>query len=146
LELENRAYFARLVGDRGDAYFAEFEERHRSLVDANEAGEALMCVVRDADGRLVGRMNLKDLRPEGAEIGYRVAEAAGGRGYATEALRQLLGMARDRGVLSVDAVALDSSAASVRVLRANGFVEVATEEVELNGTTRAARRYRRTLR
>ena len=145
MERENREYFRDLIGDRGDEWFATFDERHRALVSANEAGEALMCVVRDQDGRLVGRMNLNDVVLEGGEVGYRIAEWAGGRGHATEALGQLLELARARGVRSVEAVALGSNAASQRVLSANGFVEVAREEAQLNGVTVPAVRFRRGL-
>jgi [ribosomal protein S5]-alanine N-acetyltransferase len=145
MERENRAYFRELIGDRGDDWFATFEERHLDLVEANEAGEALMCVVRDEEGRLVGRMNLQDVVPEGGEVGYRIAEWAGGRGHATEALRQLLELADDRGVRSVEAVALVSNPASQRVLTANGFVEVAGEKVVRDGVTLPAIRFRRIL-
>ena len=145
MERENRAYFRELIGDRGDDWFADFEQRHLALVEANEAGEALMCVVRDEEGRLVGRMNLKDVVPEGGEIGYRIAASAGGRGHATEALRQLLDLARARGVRSVEAVALTSNPASQRVLSANGFGEVGREQVILNGVTMPAIRSRRIL-
>jgi [ribosomal protein S5]-alanine N-acetyltransferase len=145
MERENRAYFRDRIGDRGDEWFTTFEECHLALVEANEAGEALMCVVRDEEGRVVGRMNLNDVVRDGGEVGYRIAELAGGRGHATEGLRQLLELARARGVRSVEAVALASNLASQKVLSANGFEEVADDEVVLNEVTLPATRFRRVL-
>ncbi|WP_328621765.1 GNAT family N-acetyltransferase [Streptomyces sp. NBC_00354] len=37
-ERDNRAYFARTVPDRGDAYFTEFADRHRALLAEHAAG------------------------------------------------------------------------------------------------------------
>jgi ribosomal-protein-alanine N-acetyltransferase len=81
-ELANRDYFARAVGDRGDEYFASFPDRLRSLVEENDAGTVMMFVVRDAGGRVVGRVNVVDILDGSADLGYRIAEDAGGRGYA----------------------------------------------------------------
>src|SRR6202020_644125 len=37
-ERDNRAYFAKSISDRGDAFFEQFSVRHRHLVAEQEAG------------------------------------------------------------------------------------------------------------
>src|SRR5690349_9851718 len=89
-ELENREYFARVIPDRGDAYFAEFPQRHAELLAYQEAGTDHFHVLVD-DGRIVGRVNLVKIVDGTAELGYRIAESAAGRGLATWAVREVLG-------------------------------------------------------
>lgn len=43
------------------------------------------------DGEVVGRVNLVDLIDGAAELGYRIAERAAGRGLATSAVRRSVG-------------------------------------------------------
>ena len=75
-ELTNRAFFAGVVGDRGEAYFQHFDDRLADLVAERAAGTTLPFVLLDDAGRIVGRVNISDLdSPEGTEIGFRVAEA-----------------------------------------------------------------------
>ncbi len=134
-ELANRAFFARSVGDRGDDYFAEFPARQRALIAENEAGTSMFHLVRDSAGRLVGRVNLVDIRDGSAEIGYRIADGANGRGYAGEAVRLALAAAAARGVRRVTAMVTVSNLASRRVLERNDFQLSARDEpawVEVN--------------
>lgn len=79
-ERENRAYFARTVPDRGDAYFTPegFAARHRALLAEQHAGVCRFHVVLAERGDVVGRVNLVDLADGGAELGYRVGERAAG--------------------------------------------------------------------
>ena len=37
-ERANRAYFARSISDRGDAYFTEFAARHKAFLAEQDAG------------------------------------------------------------------------------------------------------------
>jgi ribosomal-protein-alanine N-acetyltransferase len=127
-EVRNREFFARAVGDRGDDYFAEFAKRHRALVEENAAGTTAMFLVRDRDGRLVGRVNLFDIADGSADLGYRIAEDAGGRRYAREAVRLVLAAAAERGVRRVTAMTTADNLASQRVLEVSGFVRVADGE------------------
>ncbi|HEX5569039.1 MAG TPA: GNAT family N-acetyltransferase, partial [Streptomyces sp.] len=92
-ERENREYFARSVPDRGDAYFTEFDARHAALLAEQGTGLCHFHVVIDERGNLVGRVNLVDVAEGGAELGYRIAERAAGRGVATAAVRAVCGLA-----------------------------------------------------
>ncbi|MFF9842928.1 GNAT family N-acetyltransferase [Streptomyces sp. NPDC013740] len=123
-ERENRAYFLASVPDRGDAYFAEFDERHRELMDAQEAGEIHFHVLVAKDGEIVGRLNLNDVdQADGsAELGYRLAEKATGRGLATRGVRALCRLAREEyGLRRLTAVTTLDNAASRAVLARVGF-------------------------
>ena len=60
-ELTNRAFFAGVVGDRGEAYFQHFDDRLADLVAERAAGTTLPFVLLDDAGRIVGRVNISDL-------------------------------------------------------------------------------------
>ncbi|MFH8368092.1 GNAT family N-acetyltransferase [Streptomyces sp. NPDC018031] len=121
-ERENRAYFALSVPDRGDDYFARFDERHRDLLAEQEAGVCLFHVLVGAAGEVLGRVNLVDVADGAAELGYRIAERAAGRGLATRAVRELCARAAGSYGLTVlrAATTLDN-AASRAVLARSGF-------------------------
>ena len=130
-ELENRAYFARSVTDRGDEYFETFAKRLRALLDEQDAGVSLFFVLVDSDGSIVGRLNLYDLDDGTAEVGYRVAEQVAGRGVATQALFDLcLRAARDHGLRTLTAGTSTANVASQRVLEKAGFVSTGTHIVD----------------
>jgi [ribosomal protein S5]-alanine N-acetyltransferase len=131
-ELENRAYFAAAVPDRGDAYFAEFDERHRELLTWQADGTDLYHVRVQADGAIVGRVNLFEVADGSADLGYRIAERATGRGLATAAVRQVCALAvAGYGLTELRAAARAENVGSRTVLVRTGFVPVG--EVELNG-------------
>ncbi|MFI6855836.1 GNAT family N-acetyltransferase [Streptomyces sp. NPDC050416] len=141
-ERENRAYFARTVTDRGDAYFTAegFAERHRALLAEQDAGVCRFHVVLDEEGNLVGRVNLVDLTDGCAELGYRVGERAAGRGVATAAVAQVCRLAAtDYGLTSLAAVTTLDNRASMTVLARNGFT--CTGDTTVAG--RPGRRYLR---
>ncbi|GAA2069741.1 GNAT family N-acetyltransferase [Streptomyces albiaxialis] len=122
-ERANRAYFAATVFDRGDAYFAEFAERFDALLAEQEAGICAFHVLVDDDGAVLGRFNLIDIEDRAAELGYRVAQDATGRGVATAAVRELCRTAADRyGLHTLRAATAHENAASRRVLVKAGFV------------------------
>ncbi|GAB3359688.1 GNAT family N-acetyltransferase [Micromonospora halotolerans] len=132
-EQVNRAYFARFVADRGDDYFAEFDDRLAGLLAEQDAGECHFHVLVDGeDGTVLGRFNLVDVADGGAELGYRMAERASGRGLAQEGVRRVCALARDEyGLRRLVASAALANPASLAVLRRTGFVPV--EEVLLHG-------------
>lgn len=122
-EVANRAYFAASVGDRGDDYFAEFDARFRALLAEQDAGVCIFHVLVDDDGAVLGRFNLFDLDNGTAELGYRVAEHAAGRGLATATVQALCHLAATRfGLRTLRAGAAHTNEASRRVLLKAGFV------------------------
>lgn len=139
-EQENREYFARSVPDRGDAFFAEFASRHLARLAEQDAGECHFHVVLDEHGDLIGRVNLVDVDEDGAELGYRIAERATGRGVATTAVAEACRLAATTYRLSAlrARTTLDNPA-SMTVLARNGFTPVG--DITLSG--RPGVRYRR---
>jgi [ribosomal protein S5]-alanine N-acetyltransferase len=123
-ELENRAYFAASVSDRGDEFFDQFTERHNELLAEQEAGTAVFHVLVGEDGTVLGRFNLYDLKDGTAELGYRVAERVAGRGVATATVRELCGLVATRyGLRKLRAATTRDNVASQRVLIKAGFVQ-----------------------
>jgi ribosomal-protein-alanine N-acetyltransferase len=142
-ERENRAYFARSVPDRGDAYFtaAGFAERHQALLDEQHARACHFHVVLDEEGNLIGRVNLVDVTDGCAELGYRIGERAAGQGVATAAVAEVCRMAAAvYGLTSLTAVTTLDNPASRTVLERNAFTAV--EDITLDD--RPGIRYRRT--
>ncbi|MDT0450773.1 GNAT family N-acetyltransferase [Streptomyces hesseae] len=153
-ERENRAYFARSIPDRGDAYFAGFASIHEARLAEQETGGIHFHVVLDGSdsssgsgsGLLIGRANLVDVEWDvergTAEVGYRIGERAAGRGVATAAVAALCGLAATTyGLSSLTARTTLDNPASRTVLERNGFVFV--EEVAVGG--RPGVRYERRL-
>jgi ribosomal-protein-alanine N-acetyltransferase len=141
-ERANRAYFARSISDRGDAYFAEFAARHKALLAEQDAGVIHFHIVRDEEGELIGRINLVDVADGSAELGYRVGESAAGRGIATAAVGEMCRLAGTTyGLVSLTARATLDNPASRTVLERNGFTT--TEPVTVGG--RPGIGYRRAL-
>jgi ribosomal-protein-alanine N-acetyltransferase len=126
-ELENRAYFAKSVSDRGDEFFETFAEHHRARLDEQEAGICVFSALVDRDASVVGRFNLYDLENGAARVGYRVAERVAGRGVATEALSELCRKAADdHGLWTLTADTSTANLASQRVLEKAGFASSGT--------------------
>ena len=123
-ERENRDFFVRSIPDRGDAYFANFDERHRELLALQDEGVDHFHVLVEPDGTIVGRVNLVRVSPDGsAELGYRIAERATGRGLATQAVREVVGLAKSYGLSALKAETTLDNLASRAVLTRVGFTE-----------------------
>jgi len=78
-------------------------------------------IFRRSDGRLLGGTGLDFETPTRAETGYVLAVDAWGRGYATEALGAMIGLARKLGVRELTAGCHPDHHASIRVLEKRGF-------------------------
>jgi ribosomal-protein-alanine N-acetyltransferase len=129
-EWANRAYFASSVSDRGDEFFAQFDERHRELLAEQDTGVCAFYVLVDEDGAVVGRFNFYGIGSGMADVGYRLAEEVTGRGLATSVLRQLCRLAAEQcGLTTLNAKVRDDNAASRRVLEKAGFVRTGSAEV-----------------
>lgn len=77
------------------------------------------------DGTHVGELCFKGITEEGfAEIGYGIAEAHQGRGYATEAVTAAVAWALEQNTISRVTAEVDKgNTASVRVLEKAGFTQ-----------------------
>jgi len=132
-ERENRAYFAASVSDRGDDYFTGFQQLFRGLLAEQATGVCHFHVVVGDNGEVLGRVNLFDVAGGSADLGYRIAEKAAGRGLATAAVTQVCEIAaRDYGLRSLRASAAEDNAGSRAVLGRVGFVPTG-EEIMLAG-------------
>ncbi|MGW1818479.1 GNAT family N-acetyltransferase [Streptomyces sp. NPDC002125] len=126
-ERENRAYFAASIPDRGDDFFTGFAARHAELLAEQAAGLHHFHVVADSGGAVLGRFNLVDVEDGAAELGYRVAERASGRGLATSAVRDVCALAlAEYGLTVLRARTTVDNAGSRTVLARAGFAEAGT--------------------
>lgn len=122
-ELANRAFFATMISDRGDAYFERFTERHNESLADQEADRGAYYLLLDGDAAVVGRFNLIFEQESTATLGYRVAQHACGQGLATAAVRDMCHLALTRhSARTLRAATSHSNAASQRVLAKAGFV------------------------
>ncbi|MFJ6696574.1 GNAT family N-acetyltransferase [Streptomyces sp. NPDC091272] len=130
-ERANRAFFAASVPDRGDAYFTGFADRHRALLAEQAAGTIAFHLLVGEDGEVLGRFNLVDIADGSAEVGYRLAEKAGGRGLATAAVRALCSLAETRYALhTLRAATTRDNLASRKVLARTGFLTTGTADFD----------------
>jgi len=128
-ERANRAYFATLISDRGDAFFDHFSEQYHALLAQQEAGTCALYVLVGEDGTVLGRFNLYDLKDGTAELGYRVAQHVAGRGVATAAVQELCRLAAARyGLRTLRAATTYDNVASQKVLAKTGFVPAGPAE------------------
>lgn len=98
-EQENRTFFEHWIASRGDAYYHlnAVTESLKSALTLAQAGREYHYLARFGD-RLVGRLTLRSIEREHyhkASIGYRFSQAHGGRGFATNAVKQLCQIAFD---------------------------------------------------
>jgi len=121
-EVANRAYFSASISDRGDEYFDQFTERHRALLAEQEARIGAYYVLVAGDGAVLGRFNLIFAGDSTAELGYRVAQHAAGRGVATATVQELCELAAAQfGLRTIRAAVSSENAASQKVLLKAGF-------------------------
>src|SRR5438045_6412622 len=131
-ERENRAYFAAVVPDRGDEFFAEFDTQHAQLLEWQAARTDYFHLLVTERGEVVGRVNLTKVADGSAELGYRIAQKAAGQGLATAAVRKVRELAATKyGLTRLRARVTLDNPASRKVLEHNGFV--AGGSLTLNG-------------
>jgi [ribosomal protein S5]-alanine N-acetyltransferase len=124
-ELTNRTYFAAFINDRGDEFYDQFPDRHSAMLAEQEAGICAFYVLVADDGSVLGRFNLYAFEDGTANLGYRVAQQAAGRGVATTTVRELCRIAAARhGLRTLRAATSHDNAASQKVLTKAGFVPV----------------------
>lgn len=143
-ERRERAHFETWVHPRPAAFYSrEGVAAHLSeAISAAAADRAHAFLIRaqgPGGGRLVGRINLHRVQREHhgrAELGYRLAAQAQGRGWATAAVGLLLPIAfGELQLWRIEAVVRPGNPASARVLEKNGFQAWGRSRlsVELNG-------------
>lgn len=101
--------------------YAEHHARH---------GWSFWAVQERATGELIGDAGLWPLEGRGPEVelGYTLGRHWWGRGYATEAARAVLDVARERRLPSVVAVADPANPASINVLTKLGMQRAGTRQ------------------
>lgn len=106
---------------------ADFLNRCASTGDPRPFGD--YEIRRRADGLTIGSLGFN--RPPDADltvtVGYGLVPSARGLGYASEALRELLRFARERGITAVKGDADDDNIASQRVMLSVGMRLVARD-------------------
>jgi ribosomal-protein-alanine N-acetyltransferase len=127
-ELANRAFFEAHINARPPTYYSTAGVTQAiDIAIADAAADRGYQFLIKANGEILGRINLRDVdrtHLHSAVLGYRIAEAHGGKGCASAALRELLEIAFGRlRLLRIEAGARASNLASVRVLERNGFVQ-----------------------
>ena len=125
-EKENREYFERNLPLRPANYFdlEGFKEITRELLREQENHDVYMHLIRDAQGTMVGRINLSVLEDDRktAELGYRIGENVTNLGYASEAVKLVLEKAfTTYGLHKIIAGTATDNLISQRVLLKNGF-------------------------
>jgi [ribosomal protein S5]-alanine N-acetyltransferase len=126
----NRDFLAPWEPVRGAEYFTDAGQRAAVAVALAEhdRGRGLPCVMLDGEGAVVGRVNISNIvrgAAQSGSLGYWIAEAAGGRGVATAAVRDIVAIAfGELGLHRIQADTLVHNVASQRVLARNGFVQI----------------------
>ncbi len=129
LELKNRTFFETHINARLPGYYSADGVAQAIETAIADAAHDLgyQYLLRTSSGDLVGRVNLSGVKRRhfhSAVLGYRIAEAAGGKGYASDAVRQMIEMAfGELGLLRIEADARAENTGSVRVLLRNGFTQ-----------------------
>lgn len=126
LLVEQREFMSPWDPLRDDVYFTEEVQRRlvAESLTAQDDGRALEHVILDG-GSIVGRIRLAGIVRgafQSSPIGYWVAREHNGRGLATAAVAEMLGIAfGELGLHRVQAETLEHNVASQRVLARNGF-------------------------
>jgi ribosomal-protein-alanine N-acetyltransferase len=133
-ELQNAQFFSRFVPARPKEMLTPngMASAIDALVDEMQLGEGLYLLAIEGD-KVLGRINFT-VNLDVAEVGYRVAEQAAGRGIAQYMLFEGLEYLRTRYDLKkVVGRAMTSNPASAHILRKAGFV---IRDIEENGGTK----------
>jgi len=130
LQRLNRTFLAPWEPVRTDGYFTEAGQRAaiEQALTEHEQGRNLPQVILDDGAGIVGRITLNGIVRgafQSCSVGYWVSQSATGRGLATAALRQIVGVAfGELGLHRIQGETLLNNAASQRVLERNGFARI----------------------
>jgi ribosomal-protein-alanine N-acetyltransferase len=127
LVTRNREFLAPWEPERDDSYFTVNRQQQiiaREL-DAYDYGSIVPMVITDEAGHVAGRISINGISRGSflsASIGYWVSQEVNGRGLATAAVGEAIGIAFGRiGLHRLQAETLLHNTASQRVLTRNGF-------------------------
>ena len=140
-ERSNRQFFEQSINARPASFYSEegVAQAIESAMQDAERDSAYQYLVRDSLGSIVGRVNLTRVRRahfHSAELGYRIGQSEGGKGYASEAVRQVLSRAfGELGLMRVEATYRPENEGSLKVLTRTGFSQFgrSKQSFELGG-------------
>ena len=123
-EQENKAYFELSCHPRPESYneWQSFKSVQESFIHEIPDSNYKMFLLL-AEDQVVGRINLTELAEEDnqvtANIGYRIAKACSGRGYASEGVRLLLEYIREHAICDVvyGGAAIDNFGSQIVMLK-----------------------------
>ncbi|WAC75083.1 GNAT family N-acetyltransferase [Roseateles sp. SL47] len=128
-EFLNRTFFESRINARPPKFYEAGGVEAAVAEALREVAEdrGYQYLIRNAAGRLVGRINLSHVRRQhfhSCELGYRIGESENGKGYASAAVKLMLAQAfGPLGLMRVEARARADNMGSVRVLQRNGFTQ-----------------------
>ena len=110
--------------------------------EAARSGTYAQAVELKESGELIGHVGLSPAGGE-MEIGYAIAEAHQGKGYATELVRETVRWAlEDEGLPCVLGIVDSDNLGSIRVLEKAGFALMEERERKLHGIMALVRSYK----
>ncbi len=140
-ELENRLYFEQTLPSRGDQYYdrSHFDQMINELCQ-EETNQRYMYIIKNNNGDMVGRINLFAFPHENYlrafELGYRIGEVHKNKGYASQAVRDVLTKGfYQHHIEYIRAATAPKNIASQIVLLRNGlsYVKKIERDIEVNG-------------
>ncbi|MEZ9042046.1 MULTISPECIES: GNAT family N-acetyltransferase [unclassified Vibrio] len=151
-EVENREWFEQFIPVRGDSFYsnAGVTEQITSFLTEYENGEMIPMLIKDANGTVCGRINIRDIDQiaHSGELGYRVGRSFASKGIASNAVKQfLLYLEEQTNLKYVDAYALVGNIGSNKILSNTGFelVEYVESYAVFKGEHQDANYYRKVL-
>lgn len=129
-ELTNRSWFEQFIAPRPNSFYSLTGVEHHidECLHLYQSQQMYPTLMIDREKNILGRANLHkiDQFKGQAEIGYRIAKQAAGRGLTTLAIQQLVEIAFTvLNLKKLDAVVLNNNPASKRVLEKLNFKAVA---------------------
>jgi ribosomal-protein-alanine N-acetyltransferase len=121
-EADNKHYFEQYIAPREDAFYSlEGVASHITELDLHAQGGRAHSLLLFDGQQIIARANLKNITNQKAEIGYRVAMHATGRGVASLCVSHLCSEAKNMRMERLFAEVMDNNSASERVLLNSGF-------------------------
>jgi ribosomal-protein-alanine N-acetyltransferase len=127
---DNREFLAPWDPRHGEEYYTADGQQEvvRTVLARHQQGSALPHAILGEPGRVVGRITLSGIVRgsfQSCSMGYWVAADHNGRGLATAAVREIIGVAFDELRLHrIQAETLPHNVRSQRVLERNGFARI----------------------